>query len=785
MVRYLQAAGSAITKEDFALHKSAWSGTKHVSYRNDTTVHALPPTSQGAAGLALLQVLDRLQPMQTAADEPRWTHHAVTAKRLIYTGLRASSLGEGTAPALDNEPGDDLADQQLPHPWQPPAGFDAEALAAEVQQAWTNMLPPAPAVGGQDMPHDGDTVGLSVVDASGLAVSLLQSNGLPFGAGLASPRLGFAFQNRGSLFALDAPPNHPNQDGPHRRPFHTLSPFLVSRPTGTLLVAMKGGDRQPYAFAQVLTNLVDRGMSLSEAIDAPRWRNTDAESRSPWLPNNADRQGDAWNAIEFDVGFRQGDDGVVESAQMRATRAALETRGYTTHILDRRASTTPFEDSGFGVVQVVAHVEASRSRSAAQLSDPTPVLEWVAVSDVGRKPGYATSLPDPAGRRGGRYGKNQICVIMIKNGWYFDVTMIAGPGKSLTIAIMPEITSSKAGQQHTATRLEADQVNDNLKHTLRKCPPTANVVALLSNAHEATAYRLAEWGVPSALPSLSLMLTLGDKQRLTAFLQADPELRAHALRTYEVGAKDIAFPVIAKTVRGSNGNGVRLVSNDNELQTALEDYKGEQVGLLIQEAVASRYEFTINFIALHGIVLETLCARFSYSGQFFVKNSSGREDGRNYKAIEECNTELYEDGLVVVKRIAAVSHYHGIGCLQYKRATTGTHGRPSVLKVIEVNPRPCGSLIKDLDALPRWLRLLAVDQPVPASTFQHNVINVEKKKKSRLQLRADLPARPVLVRAAQNQAVDDAEKPFADEHNEYDDDDQAVTQHEVEKRKVP
>lgn len=231
MVAYLQRHGSRLAANDFAAHRSTWTPTRHVGRAQ---VHALPPTGQGEASLALLQVLDRLQPPARDAgpeERARWVHHGVSAKRLVYTGLRAGQLGEGTAAPFGQSTADALA--AVGGAWEPPAGFDAQALADAVSRAYEAgqaMAGGAEKAAGLALPPDADTVAIAVADASGLAVALLQSNGLPFGAGLASPRLGFAFQNRGSLFALDAPGSHathPNLYGPGRRPFHTLTPFAV------------------------------------------------------------------------------------------------------------------------------------------------------------------------------------------------------------------------------------------------------------------------------------------------------------------------------------------------------------------------------------------------------------------------------------------------------------------------------------------------------------------------------------------------------------------------------
>src|SRR5260370_30610543 len=114
-----------------------------------------------------------------------------------------------------------------------------------------------------------DTVYRCVVDKDRNCVSLIQSNYNGFGSGLVPGELGFALQNRGTLFALDA--NHANRLEPHRRPFHTIIPALVTKEGKPWFVfGVMGGDMQPQGHVQVLCNLIDFGMNVQEAGEAPR-----------------------------------------------------------------------------------------------------------------------------------------------------------------------------------------------------------------------------------------------------------------------------------------------------------------------------------------------------------------------------------------------------------------------------------------------------------------------------------------------------------------------------------
>ena len=84
-------------------------------------------------------------------------------------------------------------------------------------------------------------------------------------------RPGFCLQDRGALFNLD--PNHPNSLKPHKRPFHTIIPAMVTRDGRPVFAfGVMGGSMQPQGHVQVLCNVLDFGMNIQEAGDAPRVR---------------------------------------------------------------------------------------------------------------------------------------------------------------------------------------------------------------------------------------------------------------------------------------------------------------------------------------------------------------------------------------------------------------------------------------------------------------------------------------------------------------------------------
>jgi gamma-glutamyltranspeptidase/glutathione hydrolase len=119
----------------------------------------------------------------------------------------------------------------------------------------------------------GDTIYLTVADRHGNVVSLIQSIYESFGSGIVAGDTGIVLHNRGSQFSLDA--SHPNVLAPRKRPFHTLVPAMVMKDGKPWLsFGVMGGDMQPQGHVQVLLNLIEFGMNVQEAGEAPRFRHT-------------------------------------------------------------------------------------------------------------------------------------------------------------------------------------------------------------------------------------------------------------------------------------------------------------------------------------------------------------------------------------------------------------------------------------------------------------------------------------------------------------------------------
>jgi gamma-glutamyltranspeptidase/glutathione hydrolase len=115
----------------------------------------------------------------------------------------------------------------------------------------------------------GDTIYLSVVDRDGNIASLIQSVYMSFGSGVMVDGMGFHLQNRGGLFEMD--PNHPNAVAPRKRPFHTIIPAFLEKDHVHIGFGIMGGFNQAQAHAQFVSNVVDHGMNIQAALEAPRF----------------------------------------------------------------------------------------------------------------------------------------------------------------------------------------------------------------------------------------------------------------------------------------------------------------------------------------------------------------------------------------------------------------------------------------------------------------------------------------------------------------------------------
>jgi len=246
---YMKKAGGFLSADDLAAHASTWVEPLSTTYRGHE-VWELPPNGQGIAVLQMLNLLEGYDLAGLGFGSPEHLHLLVEAKKLAFAD-RARWCSDPDFCSI------------------PVAELISKEYAAERQKA-IDLRRAAPAAApGTPFATDGDTVYLATADARGSMVSLIQSNFRGLGSGMTPDGLGFCLQDRGELF--DLTPGRPNSYAPGKRPFHTIIPgFLTRAGQPVAAFGVMGGDFQPQGHVQILVNLLDFGMNLQEAGDAPR-----------------------------------------------------------------------------------------------------------------------------------------------------------------------------------------------------------------------------------------------------------------------------------------------------------------------------------------------------------------------------------------------------------------------------------------------------------------------------------------------------------------------------------
>jgi gamma-glutamyltranspeptidase/glutathione hydrolase len=249
IVAFSEANGGYFSMKDLADHKSEWIEPVSTNYRG-YDVWELPPNGQGIAALQMLNVLEPYDLRSLGAGSPEYLHLLIEAKKLAFED-RAKFYAD---PAFIELPVKELISKEY---------AKRRGQLINRDRATTNL-----AAGDPRLRH-GDTIYLTVVDKDRNCCSLIQSNYYGFGSQVVTGDVGFAMQNRGALFALDD--THLNRLEPHKRPFHTIIPAMVTKDGKPwFCFGVMGGDMQPQGHVQVLVNLIDFGMNVQAAGDAAR-----------------------------------------------------------------------------------------------------------------------------------------------------------------------------------------------------------------------------------------------------------------------------------------------------------------------------------------------------------------------------------------------------------------------------------------------------------------------------------------------------------------------------------
>ena len=241
-----QEAGGYLAEEDLADHETLWVEPIHTDYRG-IRVYEIPPPGQGIAALEMLNVLEGFDLGSLDPLGAERVHLEVEAKKLAFRDL-AEKIGD---PEFVHVPTDELLSREY-----------AAKLREGISPDHASDVSAAPALGN-------DTTYLCAVDERGNGCSFINSLYMGFGSGIVAAGTGIRLQNRGASFRLVE--GHPNALAPGKRPLHTIIPGLATK-DGDLWATfgVMGGPMQPQGHAQLLSNLVDHGMSSQEAVDHPR-----------------------------------------------------------------------------------------------------------------------------------------------------------------------------------------------------------------------------------------------------------------------------------------------------------------------------------------------------------------------------------------------------------------------------------------------------------------------------------------------------------------------------------
>ncbi len=249
IVRCSEEHDGFITHDDLAAHESTWVEPISVDYRGYQVLE-IPPNGQGIAALEALNIC-------ALEDVAGMGHNSADT---LHLHLEAMKLGfqdrDRYVTDMDfvDVPVDGLLSQEY----------------AEAQRARIDMTraEPKPSAG---VPGRGDTVYLSAADADGNLVSFINSLYSGWGSGITAGDTGVMLQNRGQSFSLD--PGHANVIAPQKRTRHTIIPGMLAQDGKPLIsFGVMGGDMQAQGHVQFVCNVVDFGMNVQDALDAPRWR---------------------------------------------------------------------------------------------------------------------------------------------------------------------------------------------------------------------------------------------------------------------------------------------------------------------------------------------------------------------------------------------------------------------------------------------------------------------------------------------------------------------------------
>jgi gamma-glutamyltranspeptidase/glutathione hydrolase len=249
IVRYSDTLNGLLTLDDFASHRSEWVQPISSNYRG-YDVFEIPPNGQGITTLMALNIIAQTD----VSGLPHLGSDHIHLLCEAFTLAMAERDRFISDPAFNELPVEQLLSDAFAR-----AQFEridmSQALAQPVASA---------------LPNHRDTVYLTVVDKDRNICSFINSVFDSWGSGLVAGNTGINLQNRGSGFMLED--GHFNQIEPGKRPMHTIIPAMVYRDEKPVLgFGVMGGQYQAMGQSYVLSNWIDYGMDIQEAIDAARF----------------------------------------------------------------------------------------------------------------------------------------------------------------------------------------------------------------------------------------------------------------------------------------------------------------------------------------------------------------------------------------------------------------------------------------------------------------------------------------------------------------------------------
>jgi len=252
IANYMKSNGGFISVEDLADHTGNWVDPVSTNYRG-YDVWELPPNGQGIAALQILNIMEQYDLSSMKVDSAEYVHLFTEAKKVVFED-RAKYYA-------------DMEFNKIPV---------ERLISKSYAKKRKKLIDPNKA--GKSFPagdvlKQGDTIYLTTADAEGNMVSLIQSNYRGMGSGMTPPGLGFILQDRGEMFSLES--DHFNAFEGGKRPFHTIIPAFVTKDGKPWMsFGLMGGAMQPQGHAQIVINMIDFGMDVQAAGDAPRIHHT-------------------------------------------------------------------------------------------------------------------------------------------------------------------------------------------------------------------------------------------------------------------------------------------------------------------------------------------------------------------------------------------------------------------------------------------------------------------------------------------------------------------------------